>query len=100
MGSGGPPSAFNFNKLADATPALTNGPRPSAPGGSDKQKQLFELPPLVKTGKEALGEIKMPALPLKANLKRKELKDDAVLQASSHRQQQQQQQQQPAVGNQ
>ena len=32
----------------------------------------FDLPPLVKTGKDGVGEIKMPALPLKANFKKKE----------------------------
>ena len=39
-------------------------------GGGDKE--LFKLPPLVKTGSEIRGEIKMPPLPLKSALKYKQ----------------------------
>ena len=70
-------SGFNISGF-QASPALSA----SGAGSTSKQGaaiQKFELPALVKTGKEIVGEIKMPALPLKANLKKKNLEEDAVV---------------------
>lgn len=58
-----------------ATMTTTNGPM-SMTGGGQEGDRTFSLPPLVKTGKEIIGEIKMPALPLKANLKKKQDEDE------------------------
>jgi hypothetical protein len=71
-------ASFTFDKLdASSAAGPVRGKLP--PGRGQPEAKKFELPPLVKTGKEILSDIKMPALPLKANLKKKNLKEDAVV---------------------
>jgi len=68
-----------FNVGGFQVPQLPSSAKGAGSTKTGEPAPKFELPALVKTGKEIMGDIKMPALPLKANLKKKNLEEDTAV---------------------
>ena len=69
-----PPPDFDVSTEDDEDQLVANMLGDLFGGGGDDEvdKEMFKLPPLMKTGAEIRGEIKMPPMPLKSALKYKQ----------------------------
>ena len=68
------PPDFDVSTEEDEDQLVANmlGDLFGAGGDDDVDKEMFKLPPLMKTGAEIRGEVKMPPMPLKSALKHKQ----------------------------
>lgn len=72
LGKSGPSPVQSSPNKTGGSSSSSSKPTTAATALGGEGGAKFDLPPLVKTGKDGAAEIKMPALPLKANFKRKE----------------------------